>query len=126
MAETNAADFYLVEGDTFWHDLGVDRVACSILEGPREMIRGYSGKQWLVRVSPPVRDKGVETDLVLVDSHPPNIKATDFWAVLNTGTYSLPPDAVQDEDQRFDIKSTLGGHKMSAVTDPDRLLRGKY
>lgn len=47
-----APDFWLIECDTFWHDLGVNAVACTVVAGPEAMIENYDGRQWLVRVTP--------------------------------------------------------------------------
>jgi hypothetical protein len=121
IAEQSTPDFYLIAGDTFWHSLGVDRVACFILDGPHEMIPGAPLKQWLVRVLPKVTDHDIETDLVLVDSHRPDLEGPGFWAVMNTGTYSLRPNSVQGEDGSFNSDHLLAGHKMIAVTDPDSM-----
>ena len=110
-------DFWLIEGDTFWHHLGVDRVACIILEGPRPMLNGYDGSQWLVRVEPMVGDLGIQTDRVLVDRHSPVRMDGENWTVHNTGVYSVKPEVPTNEIRS--IHDTYGGHKMTATTDPD-------
>lgn len=116
-------DFWLVEGDTFWPDLGVDRVACWIFDGPRRMIRDYDVKQVLVRVAPPVTDDGVQTDRVLVDWHRPDRRGLRHWVRANTGVYSLRPTA-ETRNGCFDIDDTIGGHKMTATTAPDSMNDG--
>jgi hypothetical protein len=107
---SSAPDFWLVECDTFWHELGVRSVACFILDGPRRMLTDYEVEQWLVRVDPPVTDNGVTTDRVLVDRHEPVWREGDDWAIFCTGVYSLDP---------ADHTHQVGGHKMTATTLPD-------
>jgi len=106
----SSPDFWLIECDTFWHDLGVDRVACWIADGPRPMIDGYEVSQWLVRVEPSVADRGITTDRVLVDVHEPDRLHDAGWTLYCTGVYSLHPT---------EIGRRIGGHKMTATTDPD-------
>jgi hypothetical protein len=79
------------------------------------MIPGSEVEQWLVRVEPPVADSGIQTDRVLVDSHPPDEEDGDDWTHFCTGVYSLHPT---------EPGSQIGGHKMTATTDPDRWVSG--
>lgn len=111
-----APDFWLIECDTFWHDLGVTAVACTVVAGPEAMIENYDGKQWLVRVTPPVTDHGVTTELVLVDDDPLEHRPHgDGWRLWCTGVYSLQP-WVSDVRRTFSITETIGGHKMTVTT----------
>lgn len=81
------------------------------------MLDGYEVEQWLVRTEPPVRDRGITTDRVLVDRHDPDRANGSDWTIFCTGVYSLDPN---DFDRR------LGGHKMTATTRPDQHVPGRF
>jgi hypothetical protein len=102
-------DFWLVECDTFWHGLSVDRVACYIVDGPDSFLEGLDSPYWLVRTEPSVEDHGRETNLVLVSSRAPDRTTGDEWTSFCIPVVSIDPDT----------REWLAGHKMTATTDPD-------
>jgi hypothetical protein len=105
-----APDFWLVECDTFWHELGVDRVACYIVEGPDSFLDGVEMKFWLVRTEPSVEDHGRETNLVLVSDRVPGRVDAVKWTRSCIRVVSIDPVT----------RVWLEGHKMTATTNPDR------
>lgn len=111
-------ELWLTVGDTFWHDLGIDAVACTVLAGPEPMFEPSPGAQMLlVRVTPAVTDHGLTTQLVIVDWHPAHVRTVGSgWILHNTGVYSLHP-SVPEERRTFGWRDLLGGHKMTVSTD---------
>jgi hypothetical protein len=114
MDDTARPDFWLVECDTFWHELGVDRVACFIEDGPAQFLLAakpeFDQEFWLVRTVPPVVDDGRVTDRVLVRSREPDrIKGSD-WTSSCIAVVSVDPVTLE----------WIAGHKMTATTTPDQ------
>lgn len=72
----------------------------------------------VVRVDPPVSDKGIMTDRVLVDRHPPDMQEGDDWSVLCTGAVSLVP-SVSEGKRRFTSDDWITSHKVTVTTRPE-------